>query len=204
MNSTHLKLSEVLRNLRRDIDALTEGDRDVINLSALFSIIGEQAAAALLLIFSLITLVPNIPGATSFLGIPVVGICAMMLIWGQVWLPGSLRRLSISRERLTGFLTRAIPLVEKVEKLARPRAAWIFVGRRERAIWAWALILAVSVLIPLPFTAMLPSLCLCLMAIGLMERDGLWVMIGSALGVAALAVTVVVAKALIGLLFLAL
>ena len=50
----------------------------------------------------------------------------------------------------------------------------------EYAIGAVCLLLALVLVLPIPLGNMLPSLAICLLALGILERDGLWVLAGLA------------------------
>ena len=70
------------------------------------------------------------------------------------------------------------PLLDWVEKVSRPR--WSELARRERLAGAACLYLAVVLLLPLPFVNLVPAVCLALIALGVVQRDG----IATALGIA--------------------
>jgi hypothetical protein len=57
--------------------------------------------------------------------------------------------------------------------------------------------LAVILILPIPLGNMLPAAAICLMALGILERDGIWTSIGAITGVASmfLVATVVYAMA---------
>ena len=48
----------------------------------------------------------------------------------------------------------------------------------ERVLGALCLVLAVVLVLPIPLGNILPALAICLIALGVLERDGLWVVIG--------------------------
>ncbi len=56
----------------------------------------------------------------------------------------------------------------------------------EKLLGALALILAVVVTLPIPLGNMLPAFAICLIALGVLERDGLWAGLGVVVGLAAL------------------
>ena len=51
-------------------------------------------------------------------------------------------------------------------------------------------LLSLTIMIPLPFTAILPALAVCIMTLGLIERDAAWLAVGAL--VSALAALVLV------------
>lgn len=64
-------------------------------------------------------------------------------------------------------------------------------------IGAFCLVLAAVLALPIPLGNMLPALAICLIVLGVLERDGLWVLIGTATGLVSLVVVAGVVYALI-------
>ena len=58
----------------------------------------------------------------------------------------------------------------------------------ESVVGTVCLLLALVLVLPIPLGNMLPALAICLLALGILERDGLWVLAGfaAAAGAAAL------------------
>lgn len=120
----------------------------------------------------------------------------LLLVRPRPWLPAFLRDRSIPRRQLAAAIAGILPWLERVERLIRPRMMWLSTPVAERAIGLLALILAVVLFLPIPFGNMLPGLALALLALGLLERDGLLVLAGMVAGTAGLAL---VSGALVGL-----
>ena len=66
----------------------------------------------------------------------------------------------------------------RAERLLRPRLLWLTCALGERLIGAVCLFLAVVLVLPIPFGNMLPAAAISLLALGVLERDGLWVIAG--------------------------
>jgi hypothetical protein len=47
-----------------------------------------------------------------------------------------------------------------------------------------------SVFTPIPFTNFLPAVAICIMAIGVLERDGIWILVGVLVGTVGMTLTV--------------
>jgi hypothetical protein len=69
--------------------------------------------------------------------------------------------------------------------------------RAERGLGAFCLLLAAILALPIPFGNMLPALAITLIALGVLERDGLWVLIGTVTGFVSLFVVAGVVYALV-------
>ena len=87
------------------------------------------------------------------------------------------------------LVERATPLLRRLEAIVRPRIGWLAGDWTMVPIGAICLVLAVIITLPVPLGHMLPGAAISLLALGLMERDGL--AIGLGLVTAAVALTVV-------------
>ena len=79
----------------------------------------------------------------------------------------------------------------------RPRWPLLVNHRAERGLGAFCLLLAAILALPIPFGNMLPALAITLIALVVLERDGLWVLIGTVTGFVSLFVVAGVVYALV-------
>ena len=99
-----------------------------------------------------------------------------------------------------GSCSPACPEYEAcVRGSCRPRFTGLFGPRGDRLIGVFAILLAVCVIIPLPGTNLVPSIALVVVAIAIMQEDGVMLGIGTLLGLAGVAYTVTISWALVGL-----
>lgn len=152
-----------------------------------------------LLIFALPSCIPMPPGFTTFSGLGL-GIVAWQMIIGRpsLWLPKILARQRIS-PRAVGKTARALlPAIRRFERLCRRRLDFVNrVGMRV-IIGVALLLLAVILMLPLPFMNLPPGVAASLLAVGMAESDGVFVLTG--LGLTALIMLFLVAMALIAIL----
>jgi hypothetical protein len=127
--------------------------------------------------------IPNIVGLSAITGIPIIIIGLEMLAGrSQLWLPEILGKKSVPSKRLVVILSRSVPSILKIEKLVHPRLLAISNPISRRLLGAVFAILATIMSLPIPLTNMLPGWAMALMAIGLIERDGIMILMGSAVG----------------------
>ncbi|WP_168219876.1 exopolysaccharide biosynthesis protein [Pseudotabrizicola formosa] len=79
-----------------------------------------------------------------------------------------------------------------------PHWSWLVNHRAEGVIGAFCLVLAAVLVLPIPFGNMLPAFAISLIALGVLELDGLWVMIGTMTGLVSLFIVAGVVSALVG------
>lgn len=179
------RLSEVLR-------ALAQGTSGRITVGDLLAGLQDRGFAPLLVLFALPNVVLFVPGSSFVSGIALIVLSLQLAIGRRtVWLPERLRAHSIDSATFARIATASLPTIERIERMARPRLWPRDTGLADRLIGIVSLSMAVLVCLPVPFGNALPGLAIALMAIGLGERDGVWLSVG--LGVGAIAVSVVVA-----------
>ncbi len=165
-------LSVVLRALSCDLN------RQRISVGDLLSALGDRALGALMFVFAVPNVVPTPPGTSTVLGAPLVFLAAQLAFGWKPWLPGIISRRSMSREDFHLLVGRVAPWLERAEKLLKPRASFLAVPPMEYVVGLLCLLLAVVLVLPIPLGNMLPAAAVSLMALGLLERDGLWIAAG--------------------------
>ena len=169
-----------------------------ISLGALRDALDDRGFGVLLFIFALPNLVPvNIPLLSAVLGVPLV-LLAAQLSYGRhkPWFPDWLTSQSFPREGFVAVVNRALPFLERVEKLLRPRLTVLLSWTGERLVSIAILILAVVLTLPIPFANWLPACGIAVFGLAIVEKDGVAVLVGLALGIASV---IVAATVVIGL-----
>jgi hypothetical protein len=148
-----------------------------------------------MLVFSLPNAVGlgTIPGLSTVFGLPQV-IFALQMIAGldKPWLPRWLLSKSISAEDFRAVVAKAKPQVERVERMLRPRLLLLGSRWAERLLGLAFLVLSTIVALPIPGGNWPPAIAMALMAIGMVERDGLVVLAGAGVGMVATAIALAV------------
>lgn len=186
------KVSQILAELARDFP----GER--ISLGDLLQVLGDRAFGVLMLILSLPNAVGlgTIPGFSTVVGVPQIVIAIQMVMgMSRPWFPQWALRRSLAIGDFRLMAERAGPYLEKGERVLKPRLPALVSPVAERILGAVCLGLAIIVSLPIPFGNQPPAVAIALMSLGIVERDGLFVIIGlvaSAIAVA-IASTVVAA-----------
>jgi len=167
-----LPLSAVLRQLA------AEPGRERVSVQDLFAALGDRALAALLFVFAVPNVIPSPPGLSTILGVPLLFLSTQLLLGRKAWLPVLVARRSMARSDFEGLLSRVLPWLERAEKLLQPRLSAIALPPMEYFVGLVCLGLAVILVLPIPFGNIPPALAIALMALGILERDGVWVLAG--------------------------
>ena len=167
-----LPLSAVLRQLA------AEPGHERVSVQDLFAALGDRALAALLFVFAVPNVIPSPPGLSTILGVPLLFLSTQLLLGRKAWLPVLVARRSMARSDFEGLLSRVLPWLERAEKLLQPRLSAIALPPMEYFVGLVCLALAVILVLPIPFGNIPPALAIALMALGILERDGVWVLAG--------------------------
>ncbi|HWA84887.1 MAG TPA: exopolysaccharide biosynthesis protein [Opitutus sp.] len=143
-----------------------------------------RAYELLMILLALPFAVPvSVPGMSTPFGVAIAAIGAQLAIGRLPWLP----RFVLDARLPAGFFGKVIGaargVVAFLERFLQPRLPSLtgsrrVVGAHLAAVVVAALVLALPV--PIPFTNTFPGWAILLLALGLMERDGLFILAGYA------------------------
>ena len=145
-----------------------------MSLGELVEGFGERAFGLMVVMATLPAFIPSPVGAGAIAGPLVVFLGAQMLA-GRVhpWLPRRLRERQLARESVRRFMDRLGHWLEKVERITRPRADAIARGAGWRVTGALMAGHGVALSLPVPLTNYPFAFVLVILAIALIERDGI-------------------------------
>ena len=181
----------LLRSLQRNRNEPT------IQLRVLMQDLGKRSFGWAVILFSLINLVPLPIGSTLVTAIPLVIVAAQMMYGlNALWLPAIIYNRPIRKRTIRHVLVRLRPLLKPLEQRIKPRETWLFEGTVERVVGGLMLANALALFLPIPLSGTLCALGLLITGLGLVERDGYVALIGLAVGLFSVGVTVAVATVL--------
>ena len=174
--------------------------RTGITLSELIGRVGNDGLLILVALLTLVFLIPvSIPGVSTVFGAAILLISVSRLLRRDLWIPARLQHRVIGTRKLRPLLRKALGWLKKIEYVSRPnRIGWLVRDGAIDMLNSAALILgAVLLMMPfglIPFSNTFPALAILLLAIGLLQKDGVCVLLGHVSNV----VTVVYFAVLIG------
>ena len=161
------------------------------------SALGERSFGWAIVVFSLITLLPLPPGSTLITALPLlVTTCQMALGYPHVRLPGPLVRLKLDPDNLRRAVLGLRPITRRLERVLAPRYLPMFARRNERLLGVVLFVVAFALFLPVPLSGWFPAISLFVFGVGHVERDGLVAMLGLALGMTSVLLTVVIVVSL--------
>lgn len=182
-----------LSRLLREIATPPEGH---ITIDEIVRRFGRRALGGVLFVFSIPNLLPLPPGSSTVLGVPLVLAAPQLLIGSaELWLPRAVRAREVDRAALAKGFDKLLPRLEWIEKLLAPRLSWLFGPIGDRVIGLVCTLLALVLILPIPLGNLLPAAAVSLLSLGLMQRDGIVLLIGYATAAVSAGVLVLSAQA---------
>jgi len=167
------------RTFSQVLEDLGHGENPTLTLDEVVEAFGDRGIGALILVLSLLALVPWPPGGKAVFAAPIILLSIELAVQrNEVWLPRWLLKASLGRGAYRKATERLIRPIRFVENLTRPRLT-LFTGPiSEVFIGLLCVLLAVMMALPIPFGDMLPGLALVFFALGVMQKDGVAVLLG--------------------------
>jgi hypothetical protein len=169
------KLSETLEQL------ITEFHTRRVTLREVIVVLQGRAYNLLMLLLAMPFLLPlPLPGLSTVLG-TVIAVIALRLTLGQKpWLPARLLDRELPPKFFPTLLNGTRRVLRFLEVLLKPRLLWLTASPQLNQLHAFVILLASFVLLlPLPpGTNFPPAVCIVIMAGGLLERDGRFILAG--------------------------
>ncbi len=123
---------------------------------------------------------PYPPGFSTIFGAPLVILSIQMLFGSRkVKLPNAINKYEIKNTILHMISKKTVPIIKTIEVYIKPRLSFAQSIFCEQLVGFLCLIAALAVIVPLPFTNAIPSQGITIMTLGLLNRDGLVIIIGS-------------------------
>jgi hypothetical protein len=168
--------------LSADLETLHARVKDkALTLAEVEQALRGRGPAILLILLALPFCFVAIPGLSMPFGIAICLIGARLAIGRKPWLPHFVMHRRLSTARSTQLLTGAIKVARQLEKFVRPRLAFLHAGPGMLRLIGLGIVIAslgLMLPLPIPFSNSIPAWAVVLLAIGMMEKDGLCVLLG--------------------------
>ncbi|WP_409020368.1 exopolysaccharide biosynthesis protein [Brevundimonas vesicularis] len=174
-----LLLPDETRKFSDVLDALGDGDNPRLTLREMVEAFGERGFGAVILMLALMALIPWPPGGKAIFSVPIILISAELALQSdRVWLPRWLMKASVSRTTYRTASQKILKRLRQVERLTRPRLPALTGEVADVIVGALCILLAMMMALPVPFGDALPGIALVLLALGIIQRDGVFIILG--------------------------
>jgi len=164
--------------------ALASQPGERLTVREIMAVLQDRAFALLIVLLGLPNCLPMPPPIPLICGL-LLALVAVQIVFGREapWLPGQLMNRSMARTDVERAVGRAIPVFRRLERISRPRMTFLDTPLAMRLMGAVILVLSLGLLFAPPFVGQIPlGLAVCLVGLGLVERDGFVVVGGLLIG----------------------
>lgn len=167
--------------------------------------LGPRGYGLLFLLLDLPNLIPlPIPGPSTVFGIPLAFVSfQLMLGLERPWFPKFLLNKGLRRGDLLRFCDKVEPGYARIHRFLKPRLDFLTNGHMTRLTGAAIFALASVMVLPIPLGNLILAIPIGLLALSLVERDGLFMLLGLVAGAIGLAVNTLIGFSVLYGLFIA-
>jgi hypothetical protein len=165
-------LADVIEGFGRD-------SRPTLTVGEMLEAFESRAFGAMLLVFGLLNTLPLPPGSSTILSLPILFLAPQIAMGADTpWMPRRLVEKPLKRDDLRGLFRRLAPIVRSMELVTRPRLRPMFAPVGERAIGVVCTLLALVLVLPIPLGNLAPGATVAVLALALLQRDGILALLG--------------------------
>lgn len=168
-------LSEILGSL------VVEAGAEPLDIRGVVTRLRGRAYLVLVILLSLPFLTPiPLPGLSTPFGLAICFIALRLALGRRPWLPESILRRQLPQPLMVRVLKVAGGMLRFLEKLLRPRFSLLFSTPLLPRLHALLMLVAAAILLlplPIPFSNSFPAWVVLLVAGGLLERDGIAILL---------------------------
>ena len=149
-----------------------------VTLGDMAEFLGDRSIGGLLLVLAMALPVPT-PGISVLFGVPLIIISGQLALgYRRAWLPARLAGRSVPRSTFSTIVDRILPTLRRLERIVRPRAGWLAGPWARMPVGIICLALAIIITLPVPLGHVVPGTAISVLALGLIERDGIAIALG--------------------------
>lgn len=153
-----------------------------IKIGQIFEVLAHKGYPTLLIIFSIPFCMPiQIPGFSTPFGIVLCFIGLRIAFAKHPWWPEWILEKSFSSKSLEKLISKMMKVVQVMQKVLRPRLVVLAkdpILHRLHGLLIFILAILLSLPLPIPMTNMLAALPILALGLGLLEDDGVAIIVG--------------------------
>lgn len=161
----------------------------------IFDILEKNKNGSYFILFfiTILTFIPTpapIPIISSLISILCMILSFQIMInKNKIFLPKFFKNLSIKRKTLNKIIKIINPYLIKLESITKKRILFISSGNGLILLNIFLFLLSVNLFIPFPITNIIPAIAIIIIIFGILNIDGLFVLIGLLIGILSFLIT---------------
>ena len=172
------------RDLKEDLALLLEKSQrqPTISIGEILKILSGKGRALILIFLSLPFCQPlQIPGLSIPFGLVISFIGFRMAFGKHVWLPKNVLLKTVPSATIQKISQKGLKFLTKIRRLIHPRLSWLYESRPMHVCNGLLIVLLgifLALPLPIPLTNLSAGWAICLLSIGLLEDDGVFLLAG--------------------------
>lgn len=169
----HIPTSQVLEGVAKRCDA-------GITIQQLAHDMAGMAFGICVLIFALPNIVPiPLPGLSTLTAMPILYFSVQLMLGRRaLWLPPKVAGHTLKGESVKRIIEYAVPWLVRFERYFKPRMHKLAAKEMRRVTGGVITFLALLIALPIPFGNWVPALAIIILCLGLIEHDGMLMLLG--------------------------
>lgn len=186
----HRKKERRLSAILRELETRPEERISIFDIATAF---GDRAFSAILLVFGLLTMAAIVPGTSTVTGAPLFLVATQMIAGRRtLWIPAKLGNRTVAPADIARLNGRFLKFLRRMERLLQPRLPLLFAPLSIRFMGIVCFLLAVIIVLPIPFGNLAPGFSIAIIALAILTRDGLAAIAGVAMAIGSIIFLVVI------------
>jgi hypothetical protein len=193
--------TEKFRTLEDDVLFLQQaGKHKSLSIAEILQVLPGKGRPLILILLSLPFCQPiQIPGLSIPFGLAIAFIGFRMSFEKSLWLPDSLLNKQIPHDTLSTITEKVLSFIKKMKRWVHPRLLWLSSSsfmEKANGLVICLLGLCLALPLPIPLTNIITAWSILLIAFGILEKDGLFILLGYLLSLLTLAFFLIIAISL--------
>lgn len=167
--------SEILLEMARDKNL--DGD---LTIYRILQLLGDRTFGLAVIFFALPSALPisAIPGISFLFGTPILALSLQMILMREtLWLPKRVARHTIHHRTIVKIVHASTRYLQKIEIFLKPRLIFMTSKYMETVNGIVLLALTLLLMLPIPLSNFILASLIIIFSLGLMEKDGLFIII---------------------------
>lgn len=159
-----------------------------LTYSELIGLLGQDSHMLVILMFSMLNMIPGPPGYGGTMAACTFAFALTMVLGKPIRLPHFIGHRQVAIGLFEKVTKRLAQVSDLVAKISRPRWQFLTGPHTQRSTGLFVMLLAMPMILPIPFINAIPNVGLCVLCVARLNRDGLGVLFGGAVAVLGLCV----------------
>lgn len=159
-----------------------EAEGSELSVEKILYILAGRGRPLMLILLSMLFCQPlQIPGLSIPFGLAIAFVGLRMLFGKHVWLPKKLLDKKVSSANLEKITDKTLTLIRKIKSWIHPRLTWVChqpFMKKVNGVLIFVLGIFLAFPLPIPLSNLTAAWSIFLIALGLLEDDGIFVLIG--------------------------